>query len=153
MATSNKMVDPNALGSSAPKLMPSDLDGDVAVLTISGYDTSEVDDPEKPTGKRLCAFITFEETGDKRVYLNKTMASVLVKRYGSDSGEWPGEPVVVEVYTPRMGTRSFDPKVGIAPEEEWEKYLEQAGVKPQSRKVTARRSPGKLGKVKSRRRR
>jgi hypothetical protein len=131
-----RKVDTSKFGSSAPKLTPDDLEEDVAILTIDKYDEAEVDDEESDTGKRLSANLTFKETGDKVLWLNKGMAETLVDQLGDDADKWEGQKIPVEKHTAMFKGKKF-PKVRVMLAEEWDKTFKAAGV---------RRSPRPGGK-------
>jgi hypothetical protein len=114
--------DPNSLGGARPKVTPDDLEADVAVLTVAGFEEFDVDDPESATGKRHTAVLTFQETGDKVLYLNKTQGESLVERLGKDPNAWTGQKVPVEKITTQYRGQKF-PKVAVVPAEEWDDYL------------------------------
>lgn len=118
-----RKVDPETLGSAAPKLLPEDLEEKVAVLTIASYDEDEIEDDEKEGGKRKTAYLTFEETGDKRIYLNVGQAKTLVAKLGPDADKWIGQKVPVERHVAKFGNKSF-PKVVVVAAEEWDDYLD-----------------------------
>lgn len=121
-------VDTSKFGSSAPKLMPEDLEEDVAFLTIESYEEVMVDDDEAEDGKRHSATLKFKETGDKVVWLNKGMAETLVEQLGDDSDDWKGQRIPVERHVATFGNKKF-PKVRVVPGEEWEKLFKEAGIR------------------------
>ena len=125
MSKSPQYADPNELGGGPPKLTPDDLEGDAAILTISSFERGEVDDPESKTGTRVVYQLTFEETGDRVLYLNKGMTQSLVSRLGKNTTAWVGQRVPVEVYPWRFKGQSGR-KVGILPAEEWDEALAEA---------------------------
>ena len=117
-------ANPKALGKAAPKLVPDDLEADVAVLTIAGYEEATADDDEAPGGKRLDAWLLYEETGDKRHYLNVTQAQRLVDEYGDETDDWIGKPCPVEKVKKSFGGKVF-PKVWVVVDaEEFASYLD-----------------------------
>lgn len=143
-------VDPNRFGSSAPKLTPDDIE-DAAILTITAYDEAEVEDEESETGKRLSANLTFEETGEKVLWLNKGMVETLVEQLGDDSDDWVGSQIPVESYTAVFKGKKF-PKVRVMPSEEWDKAFKEAGVRRSGGKSRRVAAPArKIGKKRARR--
>jgi len=123
-----RKVDASKFGSSAPKLMPEDLEEDAAILTISKYEEVMVDDDEAEGGKRQSATLKFEETGDKVIWLNKGMVEALVEQLGDDADKWPGQKIPVERHVATFGNKKF-PKVRVMMAEEWDKTFKEAGVR------------------------
>jgi hypothetical protein len=120
-----RKVDPSRYGSSAPKLTQEDLEEDAAILTVAEFDEAELEDDE---GKRVAAFVTFEETGERRLWLNKGMLETLVEQLGDDADKWIGQKVPVEKHTAMYNKREY-PKVRVMQSEEWEQAFKDAGVK------------------------
>lgn len=123
-------------GTSTPKLEQDDLEGDAAILTVTAFEMVEVDDDEMEGGKRKTGTLTFEETGDKVLWLNKGMVETLVEQLGDESDEWVGAKVPVEKYTARYRGQKYA-KVRVVPSEEWESAFKEAGEKFTGRKRTA----------------
>lgn len=121
-------VDTSKFGSSAPKLLPEDLEEDAAILTISAYEEVQVDDDNAEDGKRQSATLKFVETGDKVVWLNKGMVETLVEQLGDDADKWPGQKVPVERHVASFGNKKF-PKVRVMMSDEWDKAFKEAGVR------------------------
>lgn len=139
-------VNADDFGSSTPKITPDDLEGDFAILTVADYESVEVDDDEAEGGKRKSATLTFEETEDKVLWLNKGMIEDMISQYGDDSDDWKGKQVPVEKYVAKYRGKSF-PKVRVMPTEEWDKAFKEAGIKRRTPKVqpatpTAARAAG-----------
>lgn len=119
MARANR----DRLGTRTPKLTPEDLEHDVEVGTIAGYQEDEIDDPEREDGKRLLAKLFFEETGNKALFLNVTMMDDLIEGLGTDeTDDWVGQQVPIEARKSRFGTKTYN-KVYIVAHEDWGKYL------------------------------
>lgn len=135
----SRKVDASKFGSAAPKLMPEDLEEDAAILTIAEYDEADVDDDEAEGGKRTAAYITFEETGDKRIWLNKGMVETLIEQLGDDADKWIGQKVPVEKHEAKFKGRTY-PKVRVMLSEEWDQAFKDAGVK---RRPAEKASSGK----------
>lgn len=121
-------VDPSKFGSSAPKLMPEDLEEDAAILTVAKYEEVMVDDDEAEGGKRQSATLKFVETGDKVIWLNKGMVEALVEQLGDDADKWAGQKVPVERHVATFGNKKF-PKVRVMMSEEWDRAFKDAGVR------------------------
>lgn len=121
-------VDASRFGSSAPKLMPEDLEEDVAILTIAEYDEVEIDDDDAEDGKRNSATLRFTETGEKVVWLNKGMAETLIEQLGDDADKWVGQKIPVERHVAKFGNKKF-PKVRVCESDEWDKLFKDAGVR------------------------
>lgn len=130
------------LGGSAPKVTQADLEEDVAILLIAGYDEDEIPDQDSEDGKRFVAFITFQELGDKRLYLNKTAATTLIERYGQDADQWAGNPCPVEKVVRKFGKQKYE-KVDIVPDEEWDEYIEPPKRSRPTAKKTKRTKRGR----------
>lgn len=132
------MINPDDFGTSTPKLEPGDLEGDAAMLTIATFEMVEVDDDEAEGGKRNAATLTFEETDDKVLWLNKGMVETLCEQLGNDEEKWAGAIIPVEKYVARFRGKKY-PKVRVVPSEEWAKAFKEAGRKytgPKAASVT-----------------
>jgi hypothetical protein len=123
-----RKVDPSQFGSSAPKLTQEDLEEDAAILTIEKYEEVKVDDDNAEDGKRQSATLTFRETGDKVLWLNKGQVETLVEQLGDDADAWTGQKIPVEKHTATFGSKKY-PKVRVMPTEEWDKAFKEAGVR------------------------
>ncbi len=123
-----RKVDSSKYGSSAPKLMPDDLEEDVAFLTIAKFEEVMVDDDEAEGGKRQSATLKFKETGDKVVWLNKGMVETLVEQLGDDADQWVGQKIPLERHVASFGSKKY-PKVRVVPSEEWDKLFKAAGIR------------------------
>lgn len=123
-----RKVDASKFGSGAPKLLPEDLEEDAAILTIAEYDEAEVDDDDAEGGKRTAAYLTFEETGDKRIWLNKGQMESLIEQLGDDADKWIGQKVPVEKHDAKYRGQTF-PKVRVMLAEDWDAAFKEAGVK------------------------
>ena len=123
------------LGNSKPKLSVEDLGGgDFVCLQVASYEEVSVDGDE---GKRLVPVLTFQETGDKTLWLNKTQVGYLVTRLGDESDDWMGQYVPVEQVTKDFGGKRFA-KLWIMAPEEWDEALVEFGVaKPKAKKTVA----------------
>jgi hypothetical protein len=112
-------------GQDRPKLEAEDLTDDVAVLVIAGYEQFRVRDTTQEDGTRLTGVLRFEETGDKSLWLNKSMMSALVERLGDAPAKWVGESCPVE----KRKVQAFGKttvKVYVMAAEEWDAYLTPA---------------------------
>lgn len=109
-------------GSSRPKLTQEDFDGDFIVLTIASVEEVTVDDEDKEEGKRKSLVLTFDETGDKSLWLNVSQINALIERFGEDDDDWKGERVPVEKHTAEYMGKKY-PKVRIMAAEEWDEAL------------------------------
>lgn len=142
-------VDPNAHGKGRPKLVPDDLEGTDAILTIAQYEELEVDDSESESGKRLAGFLTFVETGDHVLWLNKTAITALCEYYGDESDDWKGKDCPVEEHKGEMRGKAYH-KVRVPAVDLWESDFNLK--KPGSRKAAApRRKVAKKKKTAKRR--
>lgn len=117
-----RKINPDSYGSSTPKIRQEDLEEDVAVVTIASFDEAMVDDDDAPEGKRRSAYLTFAETGDKVLWLNKTQIVSLVEKLGDNVDNWIGEQVPIRKHTSTFGSKKY-PKVIVCPAEEWDEYL------------------------------
>lgn len=121
-----RKIKSDAYGSSRPKVTQDDIeDGDVAIFTIVEFDDQEVDDAEAESGKRMAAFLTFEETGDKRLWLNKTQIDTLIEKLGDDVEKWAGQRVPLEKVETTFRGQKYQ-KVAVCPADEWDEYLKPA---------------------------
>jgi hypothetical protein len=109
-------------GKSRPKLLPEDLEGDVAILTIAAYEQFQVKDTTQEDGTRTSGVLRFEETGDKALWLNKSMMTALIERLGNKPAKWVGQRCPVEKRTVAAFDGKF-PKVYVMAAEEWDTYL------------------------------
>lgn len=135
-------VNSDRYGSKRPKLERDDLDGDVGVLTIAGFDEAKISDEE---GERVTPFIWFEEMGEKVHYLNKTQVDYLIERLGDDSDDWVGQKVPIEKHTATYAGKQHK-KLWVSPPEKWDEYL---GVKRgRVARVTRTKAPAKRGRKK-----
>lgn len=139
-------VNAGDFGSSVPKVEPDDLEGDYAMLTIAGFSQGEVEDTEKAEGVRNVATLTFEETGDKVVYLNKGQVETLIEQFGDNTDNWTGKVCPVEKHIAEYRGRQY-PKVRVAPSEEWAKLFKDAGVSFKGKRAAVSSAP-KAGSVK-----
>ena len=136
-------INPEEFGGSTPKLTPDDLEGDYAILVLSGFEKVNVPDEEQEGGSRTSATITFEETEDKVVWLNRGQIETLCAQLGEDSDDWTGKQVPVEKYTAKFRGKEY-PKVRVMPAEEWDRAFKEAGIKrkhPAATKVTPKEAP------------
>lgn len=133
----SRTVNPDAYGTARPKIEPSDLKEDAAVLTIVEFEEVEVDDPSTESGKRMSGFLTFEETGDKVVWLNKTSITALCLFYGNDPDKWAGEPCPVEKVQGTAFGKAYH-KVNVVPSDAWHEYVDDIAppVRRQAKKST-----------------
>ena len=138
-------VNTGSYGSSTPKLEPDDLESDAALLTITGFESVEVDDDAAPGGKRMAATLTFEETADKVLWLNKGMVEALVQELGEESDAWVGQVIPVEKYVARFRGQKY-PKVRVMPSEEWAAAFKDAGAKRKTPAAKAAPAKAKGGK-------
>lgn len=135
-------VNQDDYGTARPKVLPEDFEGTYTVLMIASYEEGEVDDPEAASGKRHTGMVSFEETGDKVIYLNKTAVTALCHFYGDESDDWLGQPVPVEEIKGTFGKVPYH-KVRIMPQEKWGEYIDFPDEKP---KPTKRRTVKKKTK-------
>lgn len=116
--------DPKKLGTAAPKVEWDDLEEDVAVLTIASFEEGEIEDAEKEGGMRSTAFLTFEELGDKRIYLGVRQGEAIVHHYGNEPTAWIGRQVPVEKARRKFGNKTFDKVIVVEDPEEWSQYID-----------------------------
>lgn len=139
-------VNPDAYGTARPKVEPADLTEDVAVLEIAAFEEVEVDDPTTESGKRMSGFLTFQETGEKVCWLNKTSIVALVKYYGDDSDEWEGQPCPVERVKGTAFNKPYH-KVNVVPQDAWPQYIEGLVVEdPAARKKSTKKAKRTRGR-------
>lgn len=140
-------VNPDAYGTARPKVMPDDLEEDVAVLTIVEYEEVEVDDPSTESGKRMSGFLTFQETGEKVCWLNKTAITALVQYYGDDSDDWEGQDCPVEKVKGIAFKKSYH-KVNVVPADAWPEYI--PSLRPTPKKKATRKATKKTKRTRGR---
>jgi hypothetical protein len=121
-ATDPDRISSDEFGTTRPKLDPDDLEGDVAVLTIAEFEKFGVRDTEAEEGSRTTAVLRFTTTGDKSLWLNKTMIATLIERLGDRPKEWAGKlcPVEKRKVTFRNQTHL---KVYVMASEEWDETI------------------------------
>lgn len=133
-------VNPDAYGTTRPKIEPADLEDDVAILVIVAFEEVEVDDPTTESGRRMSGFLTFQQTGDKVCWLNKTAIVALIHYYGDNSDEWEGQECPVEKVKGTAFGKSYH-KVNVVPQDAWPEYIPalepRRKPKPKVRKVKA----------------
>lgn len=143
-------VEPDRHGTAKPKLGPDDIEEDVAVLEIAEYSEMEVDDPNAESGKRMSAYLTFQETGEKVVWLNKTALTALVHYYGDESDNWIEQPCPVERVQGTAFGKSYS-KVAVVPVDSWSEYIDgltpPRAAKQPTRKTVKRRKTAKRRKT------
>ena len=142
-------VDPDAHGTARAKVEPDDLEEKVAVLTIVEYSEMEVDDPNTESGKRLAGCLTFQETGEKVVWCNKTAVVALCHYYGNESDDWVGQLCPVEKVQGRAFGKSYH-KVNVVPVDDWPQYIDgltppKAAVRKTAKKAAPRKSAKRKG--------
>lgn len=129
--------DASDYGTSRPKITQEDFDGDFIVLTSAEVEEITVDDDEQESGKRKSLVMTFEETGDKVIWLNVGQVTALIERFGDDDEAWKGQKIPVEKHTATFRGKKFD-KVRIMASEEWDQAFEEAGINVKGAKSSAR---------------
>ena len=124
--------------SSRPKLMPEDLEGDSAILTIASVESVTVG--EDPTDQQERLLLLLEEHEDMPLWLNMTMIRTLIDRLGSETNDWIGEKVPVESHVATYRGQEF-PKVRVVPAERWDELLRpRSRSRARSRKTTKARN-------------
>ncbi len=137
-------VNRDALRRGAPKLTQDDIEGgDVAVFTVASYEEGTWTEGDE---QQHSAFLTFEETGDKRLYLNVTQMDALIERYGDDSDAWIGQPVPVEKVVTTYGTRKYHKVWVVIDTDAWDDIFVEAGVRPKQKKKAAAKRGAKRGR-------
>lgn len=137
-------VNRDALRTGAPKVTQDDLEGgNTLVLTIADYAEDQVDDAETEGGKRQVAYLTFEELGEKRLYLNVTQIDAIIEQYGDDSDDWKGKPLPVEKVTQSYGTQKYKKVWVVTDTDAWPEIFEEAGVTPKRRSTTKKKAKAK----------
>ncbi len=121
-----RKVNASDYGSAAPRLEQDDLEQDAAILTISEFDEAVLE--EDNGDKRRAPYLTFEETEDKRLWLNKGAMETLIEQLGDDADKWIGQQIPVEKHTAIYNKKEF-PKVRVMLSEEWTQAFKDAGVK------------------------
>jgi hypothetical protein len=121
-------VDLNRYGTSRPKLEQDDFEGDFTIVTIATVEEAEVDDDEKEGGKRQSLVLTFNETGDKSLWLNVTQLKHLIAQMGDDARKWLGQKIPVEKVKASFKGKSFD-KVYVMDADGWDNAFKAAKVK------------------------
>lgn len=111
-----------------PKLEPSDLEGDAAILTIAHAEEIEVNDPERAAGFRKALVLQFEESEEKAMWPNASQTQTLILMLGDDTDEWIGKVIPVEAKDVRWGGKTHH-KVAIMEPRFWEDAFEQAQLK------------------------
>ena len=111
-------VNPAEFGRQRPKLTRDDFSGDFTVLTIATAEEVKTDD-----GKSMV--LTFQETGDKSLWLNVTALKTLVEKFGDNADAWKGKQVPVEKHTAEFRGEKY-PKVRVALGEDWDDMFKQA---------------------------
>jgi len=118
----------NDYGTSRPKLEQDDFEGDFTILTVATVEEVEVDDEEKEGGKRKSLVLTFNETGDKALWLNVTQLKHLVAQLSDDARKWLGQKIPVEKVKASFKGKTHD-KVYVMDADGWDDAFKQAKVK------------------------
>lgn len=140
-----RTVNPDAYGTARPKVEPDDLEDDVAILTVVEFEEVEVDDANTESGKRMSGFLTFQETGEKVVWLNKTAILAMCEFYGTDPDKWEGVECPVEKVKGKAFGKDYH-KVNVVPADAWG---EIEGWSPPSTTTPRRRKSATRGTRKS----
>lgn len=121
-------VNAKDFGKSRPKLEPSDLEEEAAILLLATAEQLDLDDDEMEDGKRRSLVVTFEETGEKALWLNKTQVEAVMAYYGDDTDNWIGKPIPVEKAKVKFGNDTYH-KVRICAEDDWADVFKAANRK------------------------
>ena len=131
-------VDLNRYGGLAgAKMVPEDLDEDIAILTIS-----EFGEQKNPEG--ISPVLRFQEAPDRLLYINRTQVEFLVKKLGDDSDNWIGRKIPVEKKEVEYNGKMFL-KVYVMEPQDWDKTL-RAATAPAPGKVSTTAPPAARGK-------
>jgi len=128
-------ANPDKLGTSRPKIKPDDLEDEVALVTVATYDDPEVEDSESESGTRYAPYLTFEELGDKVLWLNKTQMVTMIEKMGDETDNWIGAIIPIEAVKKSFGTKTFHKVVVMEDPNEWDQY---DWSKPRRRSKTAK---------------
>lgn len=122
-------IDSSRFGSAAPKLTPDDIE-DAAILTIANFEEMDVPDDKSndPQAVRHSANLSFEETGEKVLWLNKGQIETLIEQLGDDTDKWIGMKIPVKATVATFRNQKF-PKVVVMASEEWDAAFKEAGVR------------------------
>lgn len=142
MGSSDTKIGSDYLGGSRERLVPDDLEGDAAILTVADSDAFQL---TRGKTKENCLTLTFVETGDRALWINKTMLTALIDQLGDDRAAWVGKQVPVEVIDAEYeGTTTR--KVYVMDSDDWDQAFKDAGVKRKHPKAVA--APRKRGRGK-----
>lgn len=115
-------------GPARGKITPSDLEADIALLTIASAEIIDVRDDEAESGSRRSLCLNFEETGDKALWPNKSNIDTLTLMLGDETDGWLGKVIPVEkANVPYRGQTYY--KVRIMDAEEWAEVFKEAGMR------------------------
>ena len=136
-------VNADKYGKGRPKVTIEDLEGgEYIVLTIAKFGEETFNDEVE--GQKITPYLTFEETGDKVHWLNKTQVGYLIDRLGDDDARWVGKPVPLERHTPEFKGKRQPEKLWVSPPEEWDDLLRQAGHGRHASRPAAAKRPAKV---------
>ena len=120
-------VNADKYGKSRPKVTVDDLEGGgVIVLVVASFGEETFSDEETGTSK-VTPYLTFEETGEKVHWLNKTQVRYLIDRMGEETDRWTGKPVPLERHTPEFKGKRQAEKLWVSPPESWDEIFRKAG--------------------------
>ena len=126
-------VDTKNYGKSREKLTLDDLDGgDTIVLTCASVEDVTFDDNGK---ERKSLVMTFEESGEKSYWPNKTSTGYLVEAISAESDEWIGQRIPLEAVHGDYQGKPYD-SLWVAAPERWASILK--ATKPVKRGKSAR---------------
>ncbi len=109
-------IDLNRYGGLAgAKMVPEDLDEDIAILTIS-----EFGEQKNPEG--ISPVLRFQEAPDRLLYINRTQVEYLVKKLGDDTDSWIGKKIPVERKEVEYNDKKFL-KVYVMEPKDWDTIL------------------------------
>lgn len=141
MSNNDTKIGSDYLGGGRERLVPDDLEADAAILTVADSDAFQL---TRGRTKENCLTLTFEETGDKALWINKTMLSALIDQLGDDRAAWVGKQVPVEVIDAEYEGKTSR-KVYVMETDAWDQAFKDAGVRRKHPKVDAEAKPSASG--------
>lgn len=141
-------VNADKYGKSRPKVTIEDLEGgDFMVLKIAGFGEETFSDEN--VGDKVTPYLTFEETGEKVHWLNKTQVGYLIARLGDEADRWTGKAVPLEKVQPTYAGKKQPEKLWVAAPESWDQMLRDTGHgRSLPRTAVAKKSPAELKRKK-----
>lgn len=121
----SRPIDNDRYASGTPALRADKIDGNATVITVRDITEVEVDDPDRPGGKRYVLKLDSEEYPEHGYFLNTTGRRIIVEKYGPIPSKWIAKRIPLQkgkVFNPKA--RAMQDQLIVAPAGEWDEMLE-----------------------------